>query len=64
MFISFPLCIDIQVGFKTCCQFEYKEILSVVTRRSGRNVSLVIMQGERKPGEHIRYNQQWIERSL
>ena len=25
-FISFPLCIDIQVGFKTYCQFEYKEM--------------------------------------
>ena len=37
---------EAEVGFKTYYQFEYKEFLSAVTRRrSGRNVSPVIMQG-------------------
>ena len=28
VFISFPLCIDIRVGFKTYCQFEHKRFFS------------------------------------
>ena len=32
-FISFPLCIDIQIGFKTHCQSEHKEFSICIDKK-------------------------------
>ena len=45
------MCIDIQIDLKPTVSSSTKIFLSFVTRRrSGRNISLINMQGERKPG--------------
>ena len=43
VFISSPLCIDIQVGFKTYCQFEYKKLFICCDKKIVIIIIIILM---------------------